>query len=148
MVAHTLKKCFADEIVINTDSLISAEYLLNKGPRYEEERAKGIILQAPSLLKEIHLLETPVIMMIRDIRDIQASMSRTEWQWDHWGVQCRKYGVDDPLNLPEKKYELWNNVIKHKLTDYYELEYESLSSHELWVPKEKRKYFEAAQVTV
>lgn len=110
----------------------------HKWPRFLQVET-GVI-QAPGLFHRIQEMACPKVVMIRDLDDIQASEKRIRWraagEWAHFERQ------DKPIS--QVKYEFWDKV-KEGLSDWYELEYESLSTHEMWVPKEFRKQFKPKQ---
>ena len=52
------------------------------------------------------------------------------------------------MSIAEVKYIVWNEIQKKLIKYPYELEYNKLAEHEMWVPKEKRKEFTARQTKV
>ena len=112
--------------------------------------AESIVVQCPTMSSTIEYYaedDTLIVFMFRDIDDIARSEDRIGWAVgaykelkslgmisNHAIKYRRGGGRTAPL-----KYKLWTGqktIIKH----YLELEYESLSDHPLWVPKEKRVY--------
>lgn len=83
------------------------------------------IIQCPGLFKRIQEIPFQKVVMRRDLEDIERSRKRTGWR--------RK-----------EDYVEWDRV-KERVEDWYELEYESMSWHEMWVPKELRKRFKSKQ---
>jgi len=50
--------------------------------------------------------------------------------------------------MSEVKYMIWEKYQRPKIKYAYELEYESLSSHPLWIKPELRKQFKPTQTTL
>jgi len=115
------------------------------------ENGLGKVLQCPGLSRYVHLLscfnDTVIVFMKRDINDIIASQERIAWGKNELR-ELEMYGYDFGCNIPvaEIKYGFWNYQ-KGFLKDWIEVEYESLSEHPLWIPKERRVGFKPRQVT-
>jgi len=140
-----------DEAEIHTDSL----YELVLQMHFAEERGQKIVVQCPALCHDvIHFkpYNPAIVMMIRNIDDIHASERRIGWwfndleaikYWD-WTEQERPMG-----DIARLKYDYWWLVCQEwKEDSWFEVEYESLSAHPLWVPKEERKDFDAWQTEI
>ena len=112
--------------------------------------AEFIVVQCPTMSSTIEYYaedDTLIVFMFRDLDDIADSEDRMGWtvgdyqELYKFGMtvnQARMFRRDGGRTAP-LKYKLWagqKTVIKH----YLELEYESLSDHPLWIPKEKRIY--------
>lgn len=87
-----------------------------------------------------------VVMVRRAIEDIIASQKRVGWGFE-W-LEMKHYpGKQGPIS--RAKYEFWDQKQKPILGDRaFEIEYECLSKHPLWVPKEQRKNFHICQIEV
>lgn len=117
------------------------------------------VIQGPGLLKDVGLFgemdDTAVVVMRRDIDSILASQARIRWN-RHAAKALSNYPVSD--DSPAKKnpgkwiarvkYEWWDNVGRKKVAHAYEIEYESLSSHPMWVNMEERLDFTSRQYRV
>ena len=151
MIAHDTGHRFVDEAEIHTDSL----YELVLQMHFAEERGQKIVVQCPALCHDvIHFkpYNPAIVMMIRNIDDIHASERRIGWwfndleaikYWD-WTEQERPMG-----DIARLKYDYWWLVCQEwKEDSWFEVEYESLSAHPLWIPKEERGDFNAWQTEV
>jgi len=92
------------------------------------------VLQAPNALPWLPVLVRPedmvaVVMVRRSIADITASVARQKAP-DGRHVQA-------PVFTAEQGYRLWSSMYKGGFS-YLEVNYEDLSDHPLWVPKERR----------
>lgn len=104
-----------------------------------------IVVQAPGMSHIAHYLKDDkiaVVFMLRDYADIEASMDRIGWV-EHGEKEKAKYFVkSSPLNelsAAQLKREIWFSVQKEKLSGHgFELDYESMSTHPLWVEKGQR----------
>ena len=73
--------------------------------------------------------------MRRRIEDIIASQERVEWTGEPY--ELSRYGLKEGV-ISKVKYDYWDNGQKAKIHNPFEVEYESLREHPLWVPKEER----------
>ena len=117
----------------------------------------NIVVQCPGMSHIIHKFsehDTLIVMMIRDIDDIVASEKRVGWDYGYFR-ELIKLGVPNSSSVlrtarrnkvkpSELKYKLWNEQ-KKTIQHYMELDYESLSNHPLWIPKEERLNFKENQ---
>ena len=120
---------------------------------------KNLVIQCPAMSHLVHKVandDTLVVMMMRDINDIVASEKRVNWSGGPY-AELEKFGMTGKRarsfrqhggKISELKYKRWNEEQKNKIPNYLELEYESLSKHPLWVPKEKRVNFHPKQTTL
>lgn len=111
------------------------------------------VIQAPALASIIHLLKKPeiaVVFMMRPVEDIIASESRINWLDKHDSVEKNKYfRFDSPEPISLLKQSVWKTYQKNMLKERaFELEYNSLQTHSLWVPGELRKSFHSRQTEI
>lgn len=116
-----------------------------------------VVIQAPNWTPYARMLtnkHTLIVFMKRDVKDIIRSQKRIGW-----GIEgskhtrrvgnaediIRKLYFRDKGKISEIIYEIWDKYQKDTIKNYYELEYESLKGHPLWIDKEKRKHFKKAQ---
>lgn len=118
----------------------------------------NIVVQCPGMCRIIHehsASDTLIVMMIRDVEDIVASEERVDWIHGYWD-ELVKYGIphtNSDLRTARRegvrpsvlKYDFWEKEQRDKITNYMELEYESLAEHSMWIPKEDRKNFTEKQ---
>jgi hypothetical protein len=114
------------------------------------------VLQAPGLLKDVgrfgQLDQAAVVVMQRSLRDIILSQDRIGWNI-HAATEMSHYPVDpnSPAALePARwvawiKYDWWDRIGKAQVKHFYEVRYEDLKSHPMWVKKEQRRDFNARQ---
>jgi len=106
------------------------------------------VIQAPDMSAQLSLLrnkEIVVVYMIRDIQDIIKSEKRIGWDDNSLRIKYKKYFpgfYDDKKPISQIKYEVWNEKQKYELVNpFFEIQYESLKDHKMWVNKENRKNF-------
>jgi hypothetical protein len=145
MIAKDLGITFFDETRIKSWDKDDTINIIRYHPRF--------VLQCPGLCAWLHVLgafpDVLIVMMRRDIVDIIESERRINWQWAYAEYEQYKKAFKDKAELWEPisayKYIVWEEVQRDQVKNYIELEYESLSDHPLWVPKEKRLGFEYKQ---
>lgn len=87
-----------------------------------------------------------VVFMQRDEADIQKSQDRIGWTKREAKWQLDQYFFQSASSVPNAVYYGWICHQKAMMqVPYFEIEYESLSEHPLWVPKEKRTNFSNRQ---
>ena len=104
---------------------------------------KQVVVQAPGMAHMAEKLpdDVLVVFMWRSLTDIHASEKRIGWTAEH-----RELPHYDGYGGPaaERKYKHWEKQ-KADIMYWMELEYEDLSAHPLWVPKDRRQGFAATQ---
>jgi hypothetical protein len=94
-----------------------------------------------------------IVLMKRSIEDIIASEKRIGWEFGALD-ELWKYGVAynelrreaaEGIPISIRKYEYWEKEQKDRIINSLELEYETLSAHPLWLPKETRADFAPEQ---
>ena len=112
----------------------------------------NIVVQCPTMSGRIEDFTTDdmlVVFMFRDIEDIARSEDRVDWSV---GVYNELYNYGFRVNEAKRyrqaggrtaplKYKRWK-IQKQMIEHHIDLEYESLSKHSLWIPKEQRIYAE------
>ena len=105
--------------------------------RISEVWQPGTVLQAPNAFSWLPVLagsDDAVVVMRRPLADIAASVSR---QRDPKG-----HKVTAPVYTAEQGYALWDqvkNLEPWQRFKWFEVEYEALAGHPLWVPRGERK---------
>lgn len=147
MIAQDTGHRYVDEDEFNVHSEEAFTNLLTK---------HRIVVQCPSMSHIIDQIATPdmlVVMMMRDEDDIAASEKRVDWsagvyqELYRFGMsprQARSYRLHGGQVAP-LKYRRWREEQRARIPHYLEVEYESLSVHPLWVPKELRAGFAVRQ---
>ena len=141
MIAHDTGHIYVDEGEIHCDSAYALAALLRG--RGEE----NLVIQCPALLYALFCApaSAAVVMMKRNLPDIWASEARIGWKkvWEATErLHYDQWAWDRPYyhSVAELKYDFWE-CIKPTVGNSFEVEYESLSEHPLWVPKERRREF-------
>jgi hypothetical protein len=141
MIAHDLDMCYVDEDDLGWHgSGTNDESLLRK------LLAVGVnnVIQAPACAHICHTLpdDCVVVFMRRDVEDIVASEERIKWGCER--VEFQKYPEEYRATpISHSKYLYWEEVQRDNIAHAYEVEYDSLRGHPLWVAD--RKGFEARQ---
>lgn len=148
MIAHDTGYLFVPEERFGTDKRRAFEGML---------KSDHFSVQCPTMCRWIHEYaddETLVVMMIRDTDNIRASEERISWgvgaypELMRYGMsirQARSFRLRGREIAPIK-YAYWRDRQRSSIPHWLELEYESLSEHPLWVPKEERACFRARQI--
>lgn len=144
MIAHDLGyKTFLEEQILFDYNNLQGLIIGNR-----RQGIKGTY-QAPNFTAYCHLLagEPAVVLMVRDVKDILASQQRIKWggpggknERDELARYFRDTGI-----ASEVKYEVWHKYQKKLIKYPYELPYESLKDHPLWVERNQRKNFKPRQ---
>lgn len=141
MIAHDLPgHIYVDEVGIYTDSVYRAAIMLK-----DHERC---VIHCPALSYIAHKLCDCVVMVWRDVGEIEASMKRIGWD-ESWGwLERLHYGEYEGCSLPEAKYGYWQDSQRTLVKFPYDVEYNSLSGHRLWIPASERAGFHWTQTEI
>jgi hypothetical protein len=107
---------------------------------------------APRICRWCHIIgQEPgvaVIFMHRNINDIIKSQERIGWKSNE--IQLSLYNDVGYFegNSCEAKYDYFEKYQKDKIPNLFEVEYESLNSHKLWIDKSLRVNFHKKQTTL
>lgn len=103
------------------------------------------VLQAPGAfvyLDEVSAENILIVIMFRDLDEIYLSQARIKWNGEGNEIEkLHSKGFKDFRYPAEGKYLYYRRELWRKLHNVYELNYDDLSHHKLWVPKEKRENF-------
>lgn len=140
MIAQDTGHWFVGEEEFGVDSLNRLWRLL--------QTSRNLVIQCPTMSPFVSLLAVDdegllVVMMARNLKDIKASEKRIDWRWETPElIRCLELGGDQA----KIKYSLWRGFQRECLgPQAYEVEYESLSAHPLWIPKKDRARFAPRQ---
>jgi hypothetical protein len=93
-----------------------------------------------------------VIFMMRNDEDIRKSAEKINWTTEFDYTEGLKYGIFGTHSWlvkkdfwPWQKEQLQNSILKDCDILATELQYESMSDHPMWVPKEERENFNSRQ---
>lgn len=140
MIANDTGYEYIDEIDLQMESLYKLCYFI--------EDKHHFVVQCPTLCRYIHHFtqdDLAIILMRRNVADIIASQKRIHWRWE-WLELARYDRVDG--NISEVKYNFWDEHQKSSIKHAYEIQYESLANHPLWVDSDLRRDFKPEQITV
>ena len=124
----------------------------------ESMKEDTYVVQGPAICHK--LLEVPediaIVFMKRDTNDIIASEKRVGWRrpdgtGQNIGERKRFIEWEDQLDMTQEvsdvKCEYLEKIVKPVIkNDLYELDYESMASHPLWIDKDARKDFKSHQL--
>jgi hypothetical protein len=140
MIAHDTGHEYIDEDAINMDGIYKLYSIIAEKDH--------IVVQCPVLCRHVHMLagdDVAVVLMRRKIEDIITSQKRIRWMWE-W-LELARYDRSDGI-ISEVKYQFWEQVQKERIKHAFEIEYESLAAHPLWLDKELRQNFDVRQTTL
>ena len=135
VLAKDLGLPLVEETAFDTHNLPKFMEIVNNKSSY--------VMQAPGMSPYVHTLTKPVIIwMHRNVKDILRSQIRIDWTNKHEKVETDKYFTHDSVPASTIKTDYWERFQRHLLEDRaYDLDYESLKDHPMWVDKEDRVNF-------
>jgi hypothetical protein len=137
MIAYDTDHEYIDERDFCMDSLYMLCSLL--------ENKHRLVIQCPVLCRYVHALDASdaaIVLMRRDVQDIIVSQTRIRWGWE-W-LELARYDCSDGT-IAEVKYRFWEEYQKKRIKHAFEIDYESLKEHPLWVSNHLRLEFSPAQ---
>lgn len=142
MIAHDTGHQFIDERAINIDSLYRLVDAL---------RLNGVVVQCPALSRWVHTFgqneDIAIVMVRRPVEDIIASQERINWTEQFEMIELIRYGaIKGPI--ARVKYDYWDSHQKEHILNAFDVNYEDLSNHPLWIDKSKRADFGPHQTRV
>jgi len=144
MIAHDLGLPCVDE------RGVTPFWLKDRGKTISRIKAKlrenRLVLQSPSAAAFCHELpaNVAVVYMIRPVEDIIKSQQRINWDGNPFELMMLEVDSGESCVLKYERWKWQKPLIKHA----FEVEYESLKAHPLWVDAELRKNFTAKQIRV
>lgn len=99
------------------------------------------VIHCPALCRFVHELAddaSAVVLMRRDIAAIVASQRRINWRAER--IELRRYGLQTGV-IAEVKYRFWESAQRDRVSNAFELDYECLAGHPLWVDPSRRRKF-------
>jgi len=107
---------------------------------------KNIVVQCPALChKAVDIGKadsTAVVMVRRDVDDIIESQERIGWAAE--GIEQLKYKTAEKP-IAKVKYDFWDQHQKWLIPYPFEINYDDLEGHSLWVTKANRRRFKVRQ---
>jgi hypothetical protein len=139
MIAYDTGYEFIDEVSLSMDGLYKLNHFL--------EEKRPLVIQCPVLCRYIHMFKgdkIAIVLMRRELDDIVKSQERIGWQWE-W-LELARYDLYDGI-IAETKYQFWEQYQKERIQNSFEIEYESLVAHPLWITKDLRQNFHPIQTS-
>ncbi len=140
MIAYDTGHEYIDELGIIGDSLNWLGTFVSTKRRF--------VVQCPALCRYVHIFsadDVAIVLMRRSIEGIIASQKRIGWRGE-W-LELARYDRSDGV-IAEVKYQFWEEYQREQIKHAFEIEYESLAKHPLWVPTYLRRNFEIGQTAV
>jgi len=102
----------------------------------------NITVQCPMQCRWIHQFSADnvaIVMMLRNLEDIRASELRIGWNdWRQRRMYEGLVGGSDDRHIAVVKWLYWEQAQKSTILHPFEVAYEFLVEHPLWVPSEDR----------
>lgn len=145
ILAEELGLRYVDEEEFGIHDAPKAEWLMLHG---------AVVVQGPALSHVAHLFyDVAVVMVLRDLGEIHESEERTQWRTLYDGANVRaeraKYKAvfgEEMEDTALTKYHFWETYQRAILGDRaFELDYNSLKGHKLWLNKAERQNFTIRQ---
>jgi hypothetical protein len=146
MIAYDIGCRYVDEMRFGVRSLKQIRRLLADQVQ--------MVIQCPALCRWAHELaekdpeNVAVVLMRRRVRDIIASQERINWTRRFEPAELSVYGIHDGGCISVVKYTFWETVQQGRIKHAFEVPYESLKGHPLWVSKSRRRFFKAKQTRI
>lgn len=151
MIAHDTGARYCPEEAFGHDNVVAWRALIA-----EPERK---VIQCPSMcafLGEVQIVDDvtmAVVMVHRGMDDILRSQHKIGWTWSgaysgRYRVELSCYGTWGGANLAENKYVWWEEMLSEHLPHAYDVHYEDLATHPLWLPKSARANFGPRQIAL
>lgn len=131
-IAYDTGKTFFDESEIYHNKVRFIPDLL--------DREEGIVLQAPYALPWLPVLnriDTAFVFCKRSVNDIRKSV--------HTSITKKGKIISLPAFSPEQAFNIWLYV-KHFVDNPFEVKYEDMIQHPLYVAQDKRKNWHHKQI--
>jgi hypothetical protein len=133
MIAHDLRYAFIDETRINVGSESSLIRII--------DTLSHLVIQCPALchrMVDLSRDNIAIVIVNRPIDQILRSQDRIEWEFNK--EELSKYGLTEGV-ASIAKYDYWDNFQKRRIHHPFEVEYEGLRGHPLWIDPELRGNF-------
>lgn len=140
MIAHDTGYEYVDENDFGMDSLYHLSSIL--------ENKVDLVVHCPVLCRHIHLLtdeNSAVVLMRRNVEDIIASQKRISWRWEK--LELARYDLTTGV-IAEVKYGFWNEYQRSRIRHAFEVQYNDLHLHPLWLERDVRGEFEPTQTAI
>lgn len=135
-IAHDTGYEYIDETTLHTDGFYHLYAALKGAP-------DGGVFQCPALCRVIHAIrgfkDVLVVMMMRPLEEIQASMDRIGWSWAELEMDLYADATREQPSVAGRKYAHWHFTQKRLLPNTHELKYHDLEEHPLWVAQGDRR---------
>jgi len=137
MIAYDTGHRYIDEGEVKMDSLYTLRLMFESQRRF--------VVQCPSLCRYAHYFsaeDAAIVLMRRPVADVVASQNRIHWGWE--SLELMRYNqAEGPI--AEVKYRYWDEYQKERILHPFEVDYDTLKAHPLWLAKDHRAQFDATQ---
>ena len=135
MIAHDTGYEYVDEKALSIDRVLRLWDMMHSKRR--------LVVQCPALCRHAHMFSRPevaIVLMCRDIDDIRVSERRIGWK--RHGSELARYDLrEGEGEIAVVKYKFWADYQRERIAHPFEIDYESLAGHPLWVSKAARAKF-------
>jgi len=113
---------------------------------------QSFVVQAPCLSSIAHFLnrgeDVAIVFLIRDNEDIRKSVLRVGWDTYARSEYSKYFRFNQVVPIWELKKDIWFRYQKEALSGRgFELDYESMKGHKMWVESGDRKNFHTRQTS-
>ena len=113
------------------------------------QTSDNVAVHCPGMCRFVHMFgtfdEVAVVMVRRPVADIVASQERIGWEWEPYELMLYdRHAYQGPI--AEVKYECWDQLQKERIENAFEVNYDDMHTHPLWVPKEEREGWDKRQI--
>ncbi len=121
------------------------------------DAVQGGAIQCPSMCAYLdgpgQQDDIATVVVHRDLDDILSSQEKVGWKVDgfyseRYRAELELYEATGDQLLAAVKYEYWASVQRDMVAHPYDVDYESLSDHPLWLPKRLRQELEPRQTAL
>jgi len=109
----------------------------------------NFVVQCPAVSRHIHELvddDMAVVWMRRSLKDVVASEKRINWNDYHERLAYK--AMEDKRPIATIKNSYWKKHQKNKIKNSFEIKFDSLKNHELFLPDSARSRFEPRQISL
>lgn len=150
ILAKELGYRYVDEREVGHDDFNSIEQLVHPAD------GSSVVIQCPGAFYQSHLhgrrKRVLIVKLNRPRKDVLRSQKKSGFNWE-LDMKRNPFDVDKgnknySLSGALKVRDMYWKEYKDQIVNLLELDYESFSTHPMWLPKEKRKNFKVDQTCI